>query len=101
MILVSTNVSRSSDRRRSGQLSWLDENQGEEYQLLNSINARIELFTGLSVQTSEYFQVVNYGLGGHYVPHFDTLSPEHVSTYSSTNIRICCTNLIVFFLFSK
>ncbi|KAL3307763.1 Prolyl 4-hydroxylase, alpha polypeptide [Cichlidogyrus casuarinus] len=35
------------------------------------INERIEKMTGLSIRTAEDLQVVNYGLGGHYAPHFD------------------------------
>lgn len=34
---------------------------------------RITMVTGLNVQPpyAEYLQVVNYGIGGHYEPHFD------------------------------
>lgn len=37
------------------------------------MDRRITMVTGLNVQPpyAEYLQVVNYGIGGHYEPHFD------------------------------
>jgi hypothetical protein len=29
------------------------------------------MVTGLNMETSEELQVANYGIGGHYEPHFD------------------------------
>lgn len=41
--------------------------------LLVNLDHRIGALTGLDVQPpyAEYLQVVNYGIGGHYEPHFD------------------------------
>nr|XP_025042732.1 prolyl 4-hydroxylase subunit alpha-3 isoform X1 [Pelodiscus sinensis] len=38
-----------------------------------SLDQRIAAMTGLNIQPpyAEYLQVVNYGIGGHYEPHFD------------------------------
>lgn len=38
-----------------------------------ALEQRIASLTGLNLQPpyAEYLQVVNYGLGGHYEPHFD------------------------------
>ena len=32
---------------------------------------RVGDVTGLNMETSEELQVANYGMGGHYEPHFD------------------------------
>lgn len=41
--------------------------------MLVTLDHRIAALTGLDVQPpyAEYLQVVNYGIGGHYEPHFD------------------------------
>lgn len=43
----------------------------EEDQLIRSIRFRVQAYTGLELDTAEDLQVVNYGIGGHYEPHFD------------------------------
>lgn len=35
------------------------------------ISRRVGLITGLDMATAEDLQVCNYGIGGHYEPHFD------------------------------
>ncbi len=35
------------------------------------INFRVGAITGLNMATSEDLQVCNYGIGGHYEPHYD------------------------------
>lgn len=53
--------------------------------MLATLDHRIAALTGLNVQPpyAEYLQVVNYGIGGHYEPHFDHAT---VSTGSVTNL---------------
>lgn len=63
--------------------AWL---KGDLDPVVDRVNRRIEDFTNLNQATSEelqvhtqlspnlldcFFQVANYGLGGHYDPHFD------------------------------
>ncbi len=39
---------------------------------LNLVNYfRVGDVTGLNMETSEYLQIGNYGMGGHYTPHTD------------------------------
>jgi prolyl 4-hydroxylase len=38
---------------------------------VDRIDRRIEDVTGLDMSTAEQLQVVNYGIGGHYEPHYD------------------------------
>jgi prolyl 4-hydroxylase len=35
------------------------------------VSRRVGDITGLDMDTAEELQVVNYGIGGHYEPHFD------------------------------
>lgn len=47
---------------------WLN---GGHDKLIDKINRRMTALTGLNFDTAEDFQVQNYGLAGHYDPHFD------------------------------
>ncbi|CAG7818937.1 unnamed protein product, partial [Allacma fusca] len=53
---------------RISKSAWL---QGHESPVVDRINRRINDITGLELETAEELQVVNYGLGGHYEPHYD------------------------------
>ncbi|KAJ2950102.1 hypothetical protein O0L34_g11444 [Tuta absoluta] len=53
---------------RISKSAWLKD---EESDVIASITRRVSDFTGLSMDTAEELQVVNYGIGGHYEPHFD------------------------------
>lgn len=50
--------------------SWL---KGAAESTVGKLDHRISMLTGLNVKHphGEYLQVVNYGIGGHYEPHFD------------------------------
>ncbi|KAI5636141.1 2OG-Fe(II) oxygenase superfamily domain-containing protein [Phthorimaea operculella] len=62
-----SNMSHSNDRTVS-KSAWLKD---EESDVIARITRRVSDFTGLSMDTAEELQVVNYGIGGHYEPHFD------------------------------
>lgn len=47
---------------------WLS---GRHDPLIDRVNRRMTALTGLNLDTAEDFQVQNYGLAGHYDPHFD------------------------------
>lgn len=47
------------------------------------MSQRVEDMTGLSIETSEELQVVNYGIGGHYEPHYDFARKEEVNAFKS------------------
>lgn len=64
-----TNGSKLRENYRSGQVNWIKDYEMDS----KSLNARLESFTGLSSEKAESFQIVNYGLGGHYLPHYDSL----------------------------
>ncbi|XP_012685077.2 prolyl 4-hydroxylase subunit alpha-2 isoform X1 [Clupea harengus] len=53
---------------RVSKSAWLE---GEEDEVIERVNQRIEDITGLTVKTAELLQVANYGVGGQYEPHFD------------------------------
>lgn len=53
---------------RISKSAWL---KAEDHRHVDEVNKRVEALTGLEVDTAEELQVVNYGIGGHYEPHFD------------------------------
>lgn len=53
---------------RISKSSWL---RDEESPVIARITQRVTDMTGLSMLHAEELQVVNYGIGGHYEPHFD------------------------------
>ncbi|CAH2108424.1 unnamed protein product [Euphydryas editha] len=53
---------------RISKSAWLRDEDAPE---VRAVSRRVADFTGLSLATAEELQVVNYGLGGHYEPHFD------------------------------
>lgn len=52
---------------RISKSSWLKD---EDHEIVRTIGKRVEDMTSLTVSTAEELQVVNYGIGGHYEPHF-------------------------------
>ena len=60
-------VSSCSFYPTSGWLGAEDDDSG----VVQRIDNRIEDATGLTMTTAEQLQVVNYGIGGHYEPHYD------------------------------
>lgn len=58
--------------KRLGQLNWFSESDYPE--LFDKLNQRIETVSGFSTKTAEKFQIVNYGLGGHFDVHIDAFS---------------------------
>ncbi|XP_032232333.2 prolyl 4-hydroxylase subunit alpha-1 isoform X3 [Nematostella vectensis] len=53
---------------RISQIAWLSDSDGD---IVRRINRRVGFITGLNTNTGECLQVNNYGVGGHYEPHFD------------------------------
>lgn len=54
--------------------------------VLVTLDRRIAALTGLDIQPpyAEYLQVVNYGIGGHYEPHFDHATLSSVEAGGAT-----------------
>ncbi|XP_026732726.1 prolyl 4-hydroxylase subunit alpha-1-like [Trichoplusia ni] len=53
---------------RISKSSWLRDSESET---IARITRRVSHMTGLSMDSAEELQVVNYGIGGHYEPHYD------------------------------
>ncbi|CAG9536720.1 unnamed protein product [Cercopithifilaria johnstoni] len=67
---------------RTSKSAWLKD---EEHEIVHRINRRIDLMTNLEQETAEELQVGNYGIGGHYDPHFDFARREEVNAFESLN----------------
>ncbi|XP_043115248.1 prolyl 4-hydroxylase subunit alpha-3 isoform X3 [Puntigrus tetrazona] len=68
--VVASGVNQSTAEYRISKSAWLKESA---HGAVGKVDRRITMVTGLNVQPpyAEYLQVVNYGIGGHYEPHFD------------------------------
>ncbi|KAL1479532.1 hypothetical protein MTO96_051768 [Rhipicephalus appendiculatus] len=70
------NPSGIATNKRISKVSWLWDAQ---HPFLSSLSRRISLASGLSLESSEAYQVANYGLGGHYTPHDDATNFDQIA----------------------
>lgn len=63
---------------RISKSAWLQE---YEHAHVKAVSRRVEDMTSLTVDTAEELQVVNYGIGGHYEPHFDFARREEKNAF--------------------
>jgi len=65
---------------RISKTAWLKEHEHEH---VASIYRKSHQLTGLNMETSEELQVSNYGIGGHYEPHYDFARREEKNAFAS------------------
>ena len=70
---------------RISKTAWL---RRDEDDAIERIYQRVGDLTGLSMETSEELQVSNYGIGGHYEPHFDFARGRSRIIFISTKLKI-------------
>jgi len=87
---VGQSVNSTTTEIRTSQNTWL---WYESNPWLSKIKQRLEDVTGLSTESAEPLQLVNYGIGGQYEPHFDFMDVS-LSSYSDEE-------LIEMFFFSQ
>ncbi|XP_023143935.1 prolyl 4-hydroxylase subunit alpha-3 [Amphiprion ocellaris] len=77
---------------RISKSAWL---KGSSFSIVGKLDQRISMLTGLDVKHpyGEYLQVVNYGIGGHYEPHFD-----HATSPSSPVFKLKTGNRVATFM---
>ncbi|CAL9684436.1 unnamed protein product [Knipowitschia caucasica] len=68
--VVASGVKQATADYRISKSAWLKDSS---HAVIEKLDLRISMVTGLNVNHpfGEYLQVVNYGIGGHYEPHFD------------------------------
>ncbi|XP_030554029.1 prolyl 4-hydroxylase subunit alpha-2-like [Drosophila novamexicana] len=62
---------------RSGKNVFIELDKGE---LVKTIERRVTDMSGLSMEGSDDLSLINYGIGGHYIPHHDSFSEEENKT---------------------
>jgi prolyl 4-hydroxylase len=65
---------------RISKSGWIRDSEDDR---IRRLSLRMQMITDLTVQTAEELQVVNYGLGGHYEPHFDFARREEKHAFRS------------------
>lgn len=63
---------------RISKSAWL---KNSDHEVVDRVNRRIEAISGLTTTTAEDLQVVNYGIGGHYEPHYDFARREEKGAF--------------------
>ncbi|XP_051963027.1 prolyl 4-hydroxylase subunit alpha-3 [Xyrauchen texanus] len=90
--VVASGVNQATAEYRISKSAWLKETT---HAVVGKLDQRITMVTGLNVQPpyAEYLQVVNYGIGGHYEPHFD-----HATSDSSPLYKLKTGNRVATFM---
>ena len=65
---------------RISKSAWL---KNSEHEVVARISQRLEDILGLSSETAEELQVVNYGIGGHYEAHYDFARKEEKNAFKN------------------
>ena len=73
-------IKHLSPYSRISKTAWI---KREEDDAIENIYKRVGAVTGLNMETSEELQVSNYGIGGHYEPHFDFARREETNAFTS------------------
>uniref|UniRef100_F1L319 procollagen-proline 4-dioxygenase n=1 Tax=Ascaris suum TaxID=6253 RepID=F1L319_ASCSU len=63
---------------RISKSAWL---KPHEHEVVDRFNKRLDMATNLEMETAEELQIQNYGVGGHYDPHFDCARKEEKNAF--------------------
>ncbi|XP_062328778.1 prolyl 4-hydroxylase subunit alpha-3 isoform X3 [Osmerus eperlanus] len=90
--VVASGEKQATAEYRISKSAWLKDTV---HPIVKQLDQRISMLTGLNVQPphGEYLQVVNYGIGGHYEPHFD-----HATSASSPLFKLKTGNRVATFM---
>ncbi|KAM4796191.1 prolyl 4-hydroxylase subunit alpha-3 [Rhinophrynus dorsalis] len=91
--VVASGEKQSEVEYRISKSAWLKETV---HPIIRKLDTRIAATTGLNVQApyGEYLQVVNYGIGGHYEPHFDHATSRKSPLYRTNTGNRLATFMI-------
>ncbi|XP_063822670.1 prolyl 4-hydroxylase subunit alpha-1-like [Ostrinia nubilalis] len=79
------NGAPAPSKYRIGKVAWLED---RESPVIARVSQRVADMTGLSMVTAEDLQVVNYGIGGYYVAHYDFSTKQDFIEYDPNGDRI-------------
>ncbi|XP_076002077.1 prolyl 4-hydroxylase subunit alpha-3 [Genypterus blacodes] len=90
--VVAAGEKQATAEYRISKSAWL---KGAADSIIGKLDQRISMLTSLNVHHpyAEYLQVVNYGIGGHYEPHFD-----HATSPSSPVFKLKSGNRVATFM---